>query len=240
MPEHLRPKNVATPPGGRAARFGMPAILPLDESVPRVTANPLAVPGTSHNTPGQWPKALPAGVAMRQQPGRISLRIPMDIEVMYNLVASLIGRDSWPKEEGTTRERHTKDGGDPPAIKARLLPPTTNTGVLIHSQTEKVTGSPPANQSTFKVNDSTRTVKTGSKPPGPRPLHNLDKGSDGESDSAWGAWGHGEWSADPTIESGKTASGKRIGAVAAMKEIPRRDASRSPAEGRPAPCILRR
>ena len=113
-----------------------------------------------------------------------------------------------------------KDGGDPPAIKARLLPPTTNTGVLIHSQTEKVTGSPPANQSTFKVNDSTRTVKTGGKPPGPRPLHNLDKGSDGESDSAWGAWGHGEWSADPTIESGKTVSGKRIGMVAA-EETPR-------------------
>ena len=143
------------------------------------------------------------------------------------------------------REHYMKDGGDPPARKARLLPLITNTRVLTHSQTEKATPwrdenptateTPPADPDTVKVNDTTRPAKSGGQPPGPQAQHSLDKGSGGESDSAWGARGHGEWSADPTNEPGKTVPMKRTGAAVATEETSRREASKPPADGRPAP-----
>ena len=287
VPEHPRFKDSAMP----LARVSTPAILPSDESAPRVTANfpaecgmqherpsgrspsngrtesngkstnrltqddvdeggspntdkPAAAPMTSRNTSGQWPKAPPAEAVVRKQPDKTSLRISTDTEETNNLAASWIERDSRPRKEATTRERYTKDGGDPPAIKARLLPPITNTGVLTHSQTEKATPwrdetptateTPPADPDTVKVNDTTRPAKSGGQPPGPRSQHSLDKGSGGESDSAWGARGHGEWSADPTNEPGKTVPMKRTGAAVATEETSRREASRPPADGRPA------
>ncbi len=271
VPEHPRLENSATPPRGRAARPSTPTTSPSDDGLefaPRATVNspakygmqhgpsnnvdigedgpphkdrPAAALMTSRNTPGQRLKALPAGVATRRQPEKTPLRIPTDAEATDNLATSVRGIDSRPKEGMTVRERYRNDGRDPPATKARLLPPITYTRVLTNSQTGKATScgdetskateTPPVNQDAVKVNDPTGPAKSGGELPGPRPLHSLEKGSDGESDSAWGARGHGEWSADPTIESGKAVSGKRTGAGAATEETPRRDASKTPRRG---------
>ena len=274
-PEHPRFENSATPPRGRAARPSTPATVSPDEEVaPRATVNPPAKRGMQHgpsnnvdtgedgpsrkdrlavalmtscNTPGQRPKALPAGMATRRQPEKTPLRIPADAEARDNLTTSVRGRESWPKEGTTARERCRNDGRNPPATKARLLPPITHTRVLTNSQTgkatpcgdktSKATETPPVSQDTVKVNDSAHPVKSGGELPGPRPLHSPDKGSDGKSDSAWGARGHGEWSADPTNKPGKTRPVKRIGAAAATEETSRREAPKSPTDGRPAPRI---
>ena len=192
------------------------------------TSKLAAAPITSRNAHGQWHKALPAKAATRKRPGKTPPRIPTDTGARDSPAVGSIGRDPGPKKEATIRERYVRDWRDPPA-KACPLPPISNTRVLTYGQTgkatprwdetKKATATPSANQDVVEINGPTKSSR---KPPGPRPLHSLDKGSNDEAESAWGARGHGDWSADPTNEPGRASPVKRIEAAVAMEEISRR------------------
>ena len=88
---------------------------------------------------------------------------------------------------------------------------------------------------TATFNDTTHLVKVGGQLPEPRHQHGPDKGSDGKPDLAWGARGHGEWSADPTIEPGKTVPRERARAAVAIEETSKWKTAKPPAEGQPTP-----
>ena len=98
----------------------------------------------------------------------------------------------------------------------------------------------PSEQYTVKVDGSNRLIRRDRKllrasvlalgEDGSRSTHSLDRDSEGESDSAWGARGHMTWSADPNMEPGETVGVKRTWATTATKETSRTEAAKSPKE----------
>ena len=96
----------------------------------------------------------------------------------------------------------------------------------------------PSDQYTIKVNGSNRLIRRDRKllrawapaleQEGLWPPHSPDGGSNDESDSAWGARGHGTWSADPNNESDETVTEGQTRATVATEETPRLKAPNSP------------
>ena len=106
--------------------------------------------------------------------------------VTENPAVNSTRRGVGPNKEATAREHDTREVKDPPARKARLRPPATNTGILSRGRTGKSaprrdkagTGkrTPPPGQDTAKAKDPNRLTKSGREPlPARTPA--LEKGS---------------------------------------------------------------